>query len=348
MYPMPAWQVNATNAYFRRVAGTRNDPMKGYNKNGRGIPDISLLAHNYVITLGGNYSVVSGTSASSPVFAGMVSLVNSARLIAGKSALGWVNPALYQLGHLFARDITSGDNHCVASGTVCCAQGFNAVEGWDPVTGLGSLDFTKFKNALTALGDNFNHPTMRPSPGPGQPTFQPTLIPVSEPTFEPTPSPTMGPGWFYMNQYQEESCVGSILTVSAVPVGKCMIEYDKDKKAIGSRLYECLGGNVHDWINFYECCNIFCVMVDSAVVGYFSDLHCSQKYLVGEERYFFGCAYKVEDYYYASSYYSMELTCSPQAGIPPLPSFNGAYAVERYAFQFNLKYCCLSYSMLIL
>lgn len=216
--------------------------MKGYNKNGRGIPDISLLAHNYVIVLGGNYTAVSGTSASSPVFAGMISLVNSFRLQNGKSALGWVNPALYQLGHLFTRDVTEGNNNCVASGTVCCQQGFTAVEGWDPTTGLGSIDFPSFYQTLVGLGNNFNRPTMRPSPGPGQPSMNPTKMPVQVPTVAPSNAPTMGPGWFYLKQYQLESCEGPVITVSAVPSEKCMIAYDKDKKSIGSRKYSCLEG----------------------------------------------------------------------------------------------------------
>ena len=38
-----------------------------------------------------------GTSASTPVFAGMLSLINSRRLAAGKSSVGFANPALYAL-----------------------------------------------------------------------------------------------------------------------------------------------------------------------------------------------------------------------------------------------------------
>ena len=224
------------------MLGTDKNPFGGYNRNGRGIPDISLLAYNYVITLGGNFTAVSGTSASSPVFAGMLSLINSARLQTGKSSVGWINPALYQYWSHFTNDIISGDNHCVASGTVCCAQGFSASTGWDPVTGLGSINFVKFKEIMLSLGDNFNRPTQVPTPGPGQPSIAPTHPPVSNPSINPTAAPTIGRGWFYLNQYQEESCGGPIVSVSAIPTGFCMVEYDTDKKAIGSRKYDCSEG----------------------------------------------------------------------------------------------------------
>jgi tripeptidyl-peptidase-1 len=95
-----------------------------------GYPDISVLAHNYVITIGGNFTAVSGTSASAPVFAAFISLVNSERLKNGQPSLGWINPALYALSPSFVKDVTDGDNHCVAIGAICCSQGFSAVEGW--------------------------------------------------------------------------------------------------------------------------------------------------------------------------------------------------------------------------
>ena len=98
-----------------------------------------------------SYSLVSGTSAACPVMAGMISLVNSARRANGNSTLGWLNPALYALHPAFVNDITSGDNRCVAAGEQCCQQGFFAAKGWDPVTGLGSLDFEKFKTAMMGI-----------------------------------------------------------------------------------------------------------------------------------------------------------------------------------------------------
>ena len=36
-------------------------------------------------------------------------------------------------------------------GAVCCAFGFTAWKGWDPLTGLGSPRFPSFKAQLLAL-----------------------------------------------------------------------------------------------------------------------------------------------------------------------------------------------------
>ena len=106
---------------------------------GRGYPDVSLLGASYITYASGSQVTLYGTSASSPVFAGMVSLVNAARLATGKSALGWLNPALYAFSSkIILKDITSGDNKHTDSG-LSCTQGFYAAPGWDPVTGLGSV-----------------------------------------------------------------------------------------------------------------------------------------------------------------------------------------------------------------
>lgn len=78
----------------------------------------------------------------------MVALVNSVRADAGNSTLGWLNPLLYSDYSSFANDVTSGDNKCLAAGYGCCTQGFYAASGWDPATGLGSVDYAEFLLAL--------------------------------------------------------------------------------------------------------------------------------------------------------------------------------------------------------
>lgn len=120
----------------------------------RGYPDVSLFAHNYKVMQNGKFVETDGTSASTPVMAAFVSLVNAERLKRGMSTMGWINPFLYQYASEFAFDITSGYNKCTAlfittSGVVtstCCKEGFNATKGWDPVTGLGSVNYEKFRN----------------------------------------------------------------------------------------------------------------------------------------------------------------------------------------------------------
>jgi len=47
-------------------------------------------------------------------------------------------------------DITIGNNKCCTlHWKQCCNVGWNAATGWDPVSGLGSLDFKKFLKIVT-------------------------------------------------------------------------------------------------------------------------------------------------------------------------------------------------------
>ena len=46
--------------------------------------------------MNGKVAPVGGTSASTPAFAGLVSLINDARLSAGGKAMGFLNPWIYK------------------------------------------------------------------------------------------------------------------------------------------------------------------------------------------------------------------------------------------------------------
>ena len=186
-------------------------PVLGYNTSNRGYPDLSFAAINFLVRVtdsrypSGVTTVMAGTSASCPVAAGIFSNINAARLAAGKGSIGWVNPVLYAKGSLFVNDITVGNNKSPNFGPVC-AEGYYATKGWDPTTGLGSVDYVKMQKTFLALGavNGFSPsqaPTAFPTNGPGQltgvPTFRPTLrptnIPSMTPTVVPTPVPTAMP-----------------------------------------------------------------------------------------------------------------------------------------------------------
>lgn len=144
-YKQPSWQKSAVDDYFK----VATSPAAGYNSEGRGYPDVAMAGHNYQVTVGGQTLIESGTSASTPVLAGMVSLVNSARLASGKPPLGFLNPSLYSANSsAIFTDVTSGENNCCAQAQVCCTQGFYAAKGWDPLTGWGSINFRKFKSLM--------------------------------------------------------------------------------------------------------------------------------------------------------------------------------------------------------
>jgi len=154
-FKTPSFQAGAVAAY---VANQSNALGPGYNAKGRGYPDVALIGHLYPIIVGGEQNIKDGTSASTPVMAAIISLVNSRRLAAGKPSVGWANPALYSWAsnpEIF-HDITEGVNNCCAGGwdgpAVCCPEhGFYATKGWDPATGLGSVNVGNLIDAWVAL-----------------------------------------------------------------------------------------------------------------------------------------------------------------------------------------------------
>jgi len=118
-FPLPSYQANAN------VPPSVNPG----NAKGRGVPDVAGDADpftGYQVDVDGSNTVVGGTSAVAPLWAGLVALLNQAL---GKSA-GYLNPALYTQiapsGGAF-HDITSGNN-----------GSYNAGPGWDPCTGWGT------------------------------------------------------------------------------------------------------------------------------------------------------------------------------------------------------------------
>jgi hypothetical protein len=207
---------------------------------GRGYPDLSVVGHDYLMVQDNATFTVSSTSASAPVVAGMISLVNSARLTAGKSSLGWLNPALYANYQKFTNDVTSGDNNCVSGGDICCGSGYNSIAGWDPVTGLGSVNFTLFREVLTGLGEKYAYPTAAPTPGIGEPSIAPALAPTAKPSFAPTvTTPTQAPGWFTVNSHSGQYCLKDVFQLTAMRTNDCLVVYNQQGVAIGSQRYTC-------------------------------------------------------------------------------------------------------------
>mmetsp|Transcript_29904 Transcript_29904/g.76840 ORF Transcript_29904/g.76840 Transcript_29904/m.76840 type:complete len:368 (+) Transcript_29904:1134-2237(+) len=125
----------------------KSTPESGYQTTGRGYPDVSMAGFNYEIVVQGQGALVSGTSASAPVFAGLISLINAKLADEGKSPVGFINPTLYKAENQDCyNDVTDGENNCSADrggSSTCCAQGYSAVAGWDPTTGFGSWNQAK-------------------------------------------------------------------------------------------------------------------------------------------------------------------------------------------------------------
>ncbi|KAI0663745.1 subtilisin-like protein [Cubamyces menziesii] len=145
VFPMPSWQKSAVESYLSNYPP--GYPEGTYNTSGsRAYPDLSANGANYVVAINGEYELVYGTSASSPVTASILSAVNDARLAIGKKPIGFINPTIYSpaFQHAF-NDITSGTN------PGCSTNGFAAQPGWDPVTGVGTPNFVKLLAAYLLL-----------------------------------------------------------------------------------------------------------------------------------------------------------------------------------------------------
>ncbi|KAJ6454702.1 subtilisin-like protein [Mycena sanguinolenta] len=139
-FGVPDYQKGPVEAYIKNNLTPSPYPAGTYNITGtsRAYPDISANGANYVVAIDDQFGLVYGTSASAPVVGAMLTMINDARLFFGKSPIGFINPIIYSPGFQAAfNDITTGTN------PGCGTQGFSAVKGFDPVTGLGTPNFAK-------------------------------------------------------------------------------------------------------------------------------------------------------------------------------------------------------------
>ncbi|TKA24573.1 hypothetical protein B0A54_17540 [Friedmanniomyces endolithicus] len=136
VFPLPEYQANAVHHWFADYPPPYGPDRFNNSQQTRGLPDMSANGANYVIAIDGNFSLVYGTSASSPTTGSILTLINQARLDRGKSSIGFINPVIYAHPEIL-NDITEGGNQG------CGTPGFESAPGWDPVTGLGTPNYPK-------------------------------------------------------------------------------------------------------------------------------------------------------------------------------------------------------------
>jgi len=141
-FTMPSYQATAVKAYLDKKPEIGS---KKYASGGRATPDVSLLGENFAVVANGRTGGVGGTSASTPSWGAIISLLNEACLSAsgGSKTLGFVNPLFYSNPDAFS-DITMGNNAIGENE----GNGWKATEGWDAVTGLGSPNFSKLQTVV--------------------------------------------------------------------------------------------------------------------------------------------------------------------------------------------------------
>ena len=116
VFVLPDWQkgLKATLASGERVT-LRN----------RGVPDVAGAADpatGYDVRVDGKDTVIGGTSAVAPLWAGLIACINQLK----GNNVGYINPAIYMHPEVF-NDVQRGNN-----------GGYSADLNWDACTGLGT------------------------------------------------------------------------------------------------------------------------------------------------------------------------------------------------------------------
>lgn len=143
LWERPAYQDKAVGDYLEKL-GSQWEGL--YNRNGRGFPDVAAQGQGFRVVDKGHQISVGGTSASAPVFASVIALLNNARLAAGQPVLGFLNPWIYSKGYQGLTDIKDGGSTGCTGRSIYSGlkapmvpyASWNATEGWDPVTGYGT------------------------------------------------------------------------------------------------------------------------------------------------------------------------------------------------------------------
>jgi tripeptidyl-peptidase-1 len=127
-------------------------PDHHFNATNRAYPDMAAFGSRILVVSGGELGVSAGTSASTPIAAGIIALVNEKRLALKKPALGFFNPALMDMMKNCPQcfnDVTNGNNKC--TNLRCCKYGYNNAKGFDAVSGVGSPNVQEWVNYLSNL-----------------------------------------------------------------------------------------------------------------------------------------------------------------------------------------------------
>ncbi len=139
--PISSWQSNLANA------------SNGGSTTLRNVPDVAMEGDfdNYMCSMGTCFGDGAGTSFATPRWAGFMALINQQAVEAGNApagGLGFINPTIYPIGvgpsyNNDFHDITVGNNDTQGQ-----PAWFNAVTGYDLVTGWGSANGQALIDAL--------------------------------------------------------------------------------------------------------------------------------------------------------------------------------------------------------
>jgi subtilase family serine protease len=154
-YSIPSWQQ-----------GTSMSTNQG-STTFRNFPDVALTADNvYTVSDNGRAGSTGGTSCAAPLWAGFTALVNQQAANNGQPPVGFINPALYVIGHAgnyasIFHDITTGNNITNQSnGKFSAVAGYDLCTGWGtPNSGLISALVSPGSSVTTYNVDTSANPT---------------------------------------------------------------------------------------------------------------------------------------------------------------------------------------------
>lgn len=136
--------------------------------SGRGAPDVSALGANIRVWLYDEPQLMFGTSASTPIIASLISLLNAERKSVGKSGLPLVHYFLYNstINGNFFNDVTRGSNCAMEASAFpwlgtswySASNCYQAGPGWDAVTGWGTPRFNSWRSAAIQWSPSFIPP----------------------------------------------------------------------------------------------------------------------------------------------------------------------------------------------
>ena len=139
-WPIPSYQLSNGKS-----VATAN----GGSASFRNLPDVAAVGDPYTgysiySAYEGGWLAIGGTSLSSPLWAGMMSIINADRVAGSLPREGYYDPSLYAASPQASfHDIVSGNN------STNKVKGFKAGTGYDNVSGWGSVNLGKLLPAVT-------------------------------------------------------------------------------------------------------------------------------------------------------------------------------------------------------
>ena len=158
-FDVPEYQRAVVSGYVSRQS---NSTAKRFRPTKRAIPDVASIATQFKIVQDSEESVIYGTSGAAPTVAGILNHLarlraasSSASVASGPGGISHVHELVYSAvdraaGSVIAQDVTLGSNcpgeqygwAIANTPTYAPDNCYSAVSGWDPVTGLGTLNAT--------------------------------------------------------------------------------------------------------------------------------------------------------------------------------------------------------------